>query len=547
MSFSVSLSPDLVVIEPGATTPVSIVINNRGPEADRYELDLEGIDAEWKAIPVPVFGVDAGETHSEKVFIKPPRTSESHAGNYPFVVRVRSLVSGEQRTVQGVAQIKAFHHVSMEVSPRKGSISPIRKNNTFGVTLVNLGNTDHTINVVGTDPEDACTYEFEAEQISLGPGQQREMDLTVVPTTSRIIAGSRLIGFTVTGRSVDTPSVAASAQAQLEQRPLFTPAAVAVLTVFLALFGLWFAMLPKPPSIDLSANPKKIVAGEAVTLRWAAENARHVLIKAGDQTIYDGPDLNGNQTVTLTTPGLVTIRAEASYHEQRKTTTMQIDVEPAPTVPAPTIDELSVDRTTIKLGEPFVLHYKVGPSVTSLVLQPSGLDLDPALDEREIVPSRSGKLEYTLVARNSANQQVEKAFTVNVVDESDARIQFFTSSAKKVTQDDPHIVLNWKVYSAEGVEVGPAGQTPTSVDPAGSMEFTLSAKTTFILTAFDAKGRKTTQSIVVDFAALPANPLPEGPQPTPTTGTTQPPTTGGTTGTDGGVPPPGPPTLPTNP
>src|SRR5256885_1805032 len=108
MSFTIRLSQDLTAVEAGATVPLSIEVVNKGEAEDRYEMQVEGIDPEWTASPEPVFTVGPGETHSQKVFFKPPRSSESIAGNYPFVVRVRSLNSGDARTAQGVLQIKAF-------------------------------------------------------------------------------------------------------------------------------------------------------------------------------------------------------------------------------------------------------------------------------------------------------------------------------------------------------------------------------------------------------------------------------------------------------
>ncbi|HJP83239.1 MAG TPA: FixG Ig-like domain-containing protein, partial [Fimbriimonadaceae bacterium] len=129
MSFSVRLVSDLIPVEAGASIPVSIEVQNKHTEADRYELQIEGIDPEWVAIPEAVFVADSDEVRSEKVFIKVPRTSESQAGNYPFVVRVRSLDSGDSRAVQGVVQVKPFNYLTMEISPKKGIYSPTRKQN----------------------------------------------------------------------------------------------------------------------------------------------------------------------------------------------------------------------------------------------------------------------------------------------------------------------------------------------------------------------------------------------------------------------------------
>src|SRR5450432_532765 len=115
MSFTLQLTPDLASVEPGASVPVSITVTNRGTTRERFEMEIEGVDTEWKAVPVPVFEAEPGATRSERMFFKPPRSSESAAGDYPFVVRVRSLESGETQIGQGVLQVKPFHHLTMEV------------------------------------------------------------------------------------------------------------------------------------------------------------------------------------------------------------------------------------------------------------------------------------------------------------------------------------------------------------------------------------------------------------------------------------------------
>src|SRR5258708_4820004 len=140
MSFAVRLSTDLVSVEAGATMPLAIEVVNRAETADRFELEVEGLDPEWTAVPVPTFPVGPGDTATEKVFFRTPRTPESQSGNYPFVIKLRSLTTGEQRTAQGVLQVQPFHHISAEISPKKGVVASFKRRNHFTLTLMNLGN-----------------------------------------------------------------------------------------------------------------------------------------------------------------------------------------------------------------------------------------------------------------------------------------------------------------------------------------------------------------------------------------------------------------------
>lgn len=55
MSFSVTLAQDVVPVEPGSTVPLTVTITNRGDSREQFDLEIEGLDAAWTAVPVPVF------------------------------------------------------------------------------------------------------------------------------------------------------------------------------------------------------------------------------------------------------------------------------------------------------------------------------------------------------------------------------------------------------------------------------------------------------------------------------------------------------------
>jgi uncharacterized membrane protein len=53
MSLVASISSESVVVEPGATAPLTLEVENRGEATESIEIGIEGIDGEWIAIPVP--------------------------------------------------------------------------------------------------------------------------------------------------------------------------------------------------------------------------------------------------------------------------------------------------------------------------------------------------------------------------------------------------------------------------------------------------------------------------------------------------------------
>jgi hypothetical protein len=533
MAFSVQLTPDLTPVEPGSTTPVSVVIVNRSDVADRFEMEIEGVDPEWKAVPVPVFGVDPNETHTEKIFFKPRRDSESIAGNYPFVVRIRSLESGDQRTVQGVLQIKPFHHLTMEISPKKGFVSPTRKQNVFDVAIVNLGNTDHTVQLTGSDPEDAGAYEFEHERLSIAPGQQKEIELAVNPTSQPLFSGGKLIGFSVTARSIEAPSVVASSQAQLEQRSLFTPTSIIIALILATLLGAWILMWPKPPTISVSLDPPgPVTQGEEVTVRWEAERASKITISYGEQVLYEGPELKGTRKFATDRSGIISVSARAEKDKREVVSTAQITVAPPEVVPAPQILYLTADPSTVNLGQSFILKYKFSSSVVKALLQPTGQELDLALSELEIKPSRVGRSPYTVVVMNEKGDRMQKSISVAVVDRSKASIPVFRAEPLTVKAPDTRTTLTWLVTGAVKAELSFNGQT-LPLETSGQMSFDLSAKTTFTMTAWDENGKPVSRKVTVSYEKEQLPP-PDDPDTTSTTGLSTTTGTEGSTATTGG-------------
>jgi hypothetical protein len=526
MSFSVQLTPDLIPVEPGATTPVSVLVVNKSDEADRFELEIEGVDPEWTAVPVPVFGAEPGETHTERIFFKPSRASESLAGNYPFAVRIRSLISGESKTVQAVLEVKTFNHVSMEISPKKGFYSVWRKKNTFAAVVVNLGNSEHTLQLIGNDPEDACAYEFETEQLTVAPGQQREVEFTAMPTHRPIFAGGRLIGFSITARGVDHPSVVSSAQAQLEQRPFLTPTGLILTFIVAVVIGLWYLMKPKPLEIvSFNVSPPVATKGDKVTVSWNVAQATHTRVMVGTEVIADNAEPTGHIQYPLAKSGSVNFKLIASNDGQQQIKNIQINVNEPESVPDPEIGPLEAKPNHLKLGGSFELDYTVSNAVKA-TLEPADTPLDPTLNRMEITPVRSGVLEYTVVATNKDGKSVSKSIKVTVDDVSDATIIAFSPSNVSVPASVGKVTLSWQVTGAARVELTSNPGDTQQVEPSSNLVVSMTAKTTFTLTAYDGKGRKTSQSRVVDL-------VPDQPPTDPNAPPVGPPTgdKGGTTGT----------------
>lgn len=495
MSFTVRLGSDVTSLDAGTSVPLAIEIANRSDEADQFEIEIEGVDPEWTAVPVPTFRVEAHEEQVERVFFKPPRASESLAGNYPFVIKLRSLVTGETRTAQGMLEIKPYNHLSAEINPKRGSVTPVRKQEDFDLTILNLGNTSHTLQLFGSDPEDECTFTFEPEQVTIGPGQQKEVYVGVGLNAHHWFAGSRLFGFAVSGRSIESPSVVCTAQAQLERKPFLSPGGLIALMLFIILAVGWWLLMPKPPRIvEFSLDKSTVLAGESITVTWQAADANNVELEIAGNKENKKP--TGELTFTPEASGEVTIVAVRDGKRSDPQILPFTVNQPAP-IPDPTIVKFSVKPTTVNLGDPVIISYELGKSVTRATLEPVGLELNLQGSTQQVTPAITGTVEYTIVAVNAAGKTAKKTVKVNVIEGSKASIVKFDGEPKVVPASDGKVTLTWQLNNAVRAEISD-GSKFTEVDPnKGSLDFVIARTTEFTLIGYDTEGLTVTKKITI--------------------------------------------------
>lgn len=500
MSFVVRLATDFVAVEAGATAPIGIEIANRGDEADRFELLVEGLDPEWIAVPVPMFNTDAHDIHNEKVLLKPPRASESIAGSYPFVVTVRSLNSGESRSAQAVLEIKPFHHMSVDVHPKRGSISPFNKVCSFEATVMNLGNSEHTMQLSATDIDDACAFEIEQDRFDVGPGQQKSVHIDATAARRPLFSNARLHAFTVTARSATVPTVTGTAQGQLEQRALASPGALFVLVCLAALIGAWIFMIPKSPSVaDVVLSKEEITLGESVRLDWRALDADNVEVTANGDLIAKSLKLTDGYV--FTPPEAKTYQFEVIARRGDKSSRSAIRiliVNPPTPVPEPKILTFEMKPLTVPLGEPVSVTYKFNEAVVRATLSPPGLQLDPKISAIEITPSIEGEQTYRLVAENAKGVVTEKTIKVQVVRASKAKVVVFRAEPAKLTDGASLVRITWQFSNAVRAELSYPGSTDQLDPNSGTKEIDIVQTTKFTVTGYDADGLTVTKTITVE-------------------------------------------------
>lgn len=503
MAIRVRLGQDEVQVEPGGSAQLVAVVRNESDAPDQVALEVEGVDAEWCAIPIPSFALAPGEEVQERILIRPPRSTESRAGTYPILVRARSLENGGASVAQGSLVIRPYSMLTLEIAPKRNLASPLRKRAPYELTLSNYGNTEQTVQLHASDPEDEVVFELERERVPLAPGETQQVMVHAQPRRMPILANPALFSFTATARSVEDPLRSASVQAQLERRGVVSPLILGFVGVLLALLALWAYTRPLPVQVEeFIAQPAQITAGETTTLSWQVHNAETVLIEPALGEF----DPNQQRSVQVQPQTTTTYRLIARNRYGEQIREVVVIVQNAPEPPAPVITKFYAEPAQIKRGESVLLRWQVQNATELILTPPGGQKLDPAMPGFEHRPSRT--TEYELIARNAVGVTVSKKVTVEVIDPSQAQVLSFTAQPEQLTVGES-ATLRWEVVNAVRVEID---NGIGRVDPKqGELSVTPAATTTYTLTAYDSEGRPVQAKVTVKVAPASEPPADESP------------------------------------
>lgn len=490
-TIGLNLSGDEIRIDPGQTANLEIEVVNASEQPDTIGLEVEGLDYEWVAIPVPTVTLDAGARCTEKILLKVPRRSESTAGAYPFVVRARSLETGNTAVVPATLIVEAFSALSVEIYPRRGVCSYWRPVAEFEVTVHNLGNTPLDARLYASDPDDVGVYTFDREVVSLQAGASETVTLSAETAHRAIVGRSQLASFTVTARCIDNGYVAAHTQGHLLARPLVSPLTLSMLGIVLLLLGAWAFSRPKPVEIlEFSVDPPTIQQGGTAVLRWHVANASEISITPDIGLTHESA---GSRQVlpSQTTTYRLVAQGRGGVVERE----VVLTVQPAPEPPPPVITSFKAEPAQVLKGDPVILSWQA-QNAAKLLLSPLG-ELDPLLTSVRDTPAVT--TTYTLVAINTAGRKVQKSVTVKVRDPNALEVLEFRAEPSVITAGG-NVTLRWRVQAASRVVID---NGVGEVSPQGEATVSPTQDTTYTLTATNDAGQVVTKSVKVTVTSSP--------------------------------------------
>jgi len=181
-NIKVSLAADKLEVKAGEAVETSIVIKNQSSVVDQFFIKIEGIDPLWWSLSTSSVSLFPGDQDEVKLTIRAPRESVAKAGSYTFQVKAVSQANTQDFTIaEAYLVIQGFASWEMYMSPTKIK----GRSGIYHIKLSNHGNSDITLNLGASDPEESLVYEFDKSSVSIPAGSTAQVSLNVKPLKGR--------------------------------------------------------------------------------------------------------------------------------------------------------------------------------------------------------------------------------------------------------------------------------------------------------------------------------------------------------------------------
>lgn len=179
MGSSASLDRPELAVEPGQEVSAQLRVRNNGSVVDQFTFEGLGAGAAWIDAEPEVLSLFPGAEGTVTIHFRPPRSPNTVPGPTPFGVKVVSSEDPMGSAVEeGVITVGRFADRTVEIFPvtARG-----RRRGRFEIAVDNRGNAPIEVEFSGSDPENACRYDFASPALLVAPGTAHFTKFDVVP------------------------------------------------------------------------------------------------------------------------------------------------------------------------------------------------------------------------------------------------------------------------------------------------------------------------------------------------------------------------------
>lgn len=241
-------------VAPGARLHLMLGIENPTDQLERYTVSISGMEPEWTKLDRHEVHLAPGEQTEVTISIQPPRSSNTHPGLYPLVVRV-ALRDDPAQFLETSREIDVVGYNGLGMIVREG-----KQPGTYLIAVQNQGNVPAGIRLGGYHPDRKLNFGFDHVELYLDPGQTNQVMLTVRPR-GRSLDQIEKTKFAVVARSLDAANYQAPVAAYYTISPMW-PTLAAGAT--LPLLGGALVILTVA-ALALVLRPAFIFGGEVAT------------------------------------------------------------------------------------------------------------------------------------------------------------------------------------------------------------------------------------------------------------------------------------------
>lgn len=478
----------IIDVEQTAVYPITII--NGGAIVASFEVQVEGVPAEWVKITPERVNLNEGGRAGLEVQITPPRSSDSRAGVYPVLIKVGSAnYPGQYGGVRVELTVNPYYEFAIgNLTPRYKSVSWHKKSANTHFPITNQGNAPANYLVMAQDDENGCQFEFEMQdevslvkqaEVAVKPGETRNIPIRITPLKRNLVRlRARQYQYSLTTQSMSESATSRIVSGTFVSRPLFGIFSI-LLAAIILLVGGFFILRPRITEFNVAEDV--IALGDPAIMNWKVSPFTTSLRIEGVSTEISGSQgqIEVVPTSTASTYTFVAGNWLSRLLRMEDVRSNPITVLAIP--PSPEITTFFVDKTRIFEGDDVTVKWSV-TDAEEVFLTVDGVR--GALKPEEFNGERTVTLRnnslIVLEAKNASGSKFRSEFIH--AQKPSIVIDEFSLSKTQITKGDP-VTIQWKVSGTgvENVKIAPFTdvyplQGELTFFPEASMEFVLTVK-----------------------------------------------------------------------
>ena len=291
-TISVSLASPGAAIAAGSPTTATVSVQNRGNVVDELTISVLELPASWVKVSRPSLMLVPNARDEVTIVIQPPRSAEAAAREYAFAVAVVSRETSREVRALGKVTVLPFEGF-------KVTLDPVRSTRDFKVTAENSGNVPISFALAGIQDANALDFQFEEDQVTLEPGQRKDVRVQVVAKNKKMLGAAQITPFRIEARPTSSSVQKVAADGQLRVQPPLQRwkwPVIAIIAVGV-LGGVAYGLLSRSGGDSKAADPATpTVVATAVAAPTTAP-ASNVIRKGGNAVVINSdpnPPANDN-------------------------------------------------------------------------------------------------------------------------------------------------------------------------------------------------------------------------------------------------------------